>query len=64
MRRKQPFNYNRALNRLIRLRFEARQRGEGETTPEILELERQVYAYVRSQRQDEAGQADAPEDDR
>lgn len=42
------FDYNRALSRLIQLRFELRDQNGDVACPEILELERQIYAYVRS----------------
>ena len=45
-----PFDYNRALNRLIRLRYEARRQGGTEPTPEIMELEREIYAHLRTKR--------------
>jgi hypothetical protein len=49
MRPREPLDYDQALDRLIQLRFEARQSGE-EVAPEILQLERQIYAYVRGKK--------------
>ena len=57
MRPKQPFNYNRVLNRLIQLRYQARQANE-DSTPEIMELERQIYAYLRDEDDGDRGDAE------
>lgn len=45
MRPKRPFDYNRALTRLIQLRYEARRDGK-DLTSKIMDLERQIYAHL------------------
>ena len=47
----EAFNYDSALTRLIQLRYESRRQGGDEANPEIMDLERQIYAYVRNNAQ-------------